>query len=67
MATIGRCLPLTRGIAAARQVVAGASLGQVSGLIWTELAVGAAYAAAGFAFFKVLERESRRTAVLDSF
>lgn len=67
MAAIGRCLPLTHGIAAARQVAAGAPLGHVSGLIWTELAVGAAYAVAGFGLFKLLERESRRTAVLDSF
>jgi ABC-2 type transport system permease protein len=67
MAAIGRCLPLTHGIAAARRVADGATLGDVSGLLWTELAIGVAWAAAGFLLFTILERESRRGAVLDSF
>jgi ABC-2 type transport system permease protein len=67
MSAVGRCLPLTHGIAAARDVAAGASLARVSGLVLTELGVAAAYAAAGFALFRVLERESRRSAVLDAY
>jgi ABC-2 type transport system permease protein len=67
MSTIGRCLPLTHGIAAARRVAAGASLGDVGGLVLAELGIAAAYAAAGFALFRILERESRRTAVLDAY
>jgi ABC-2 type transport system permease protein len=67
MAAIGRCLPLTHGIVAARRVAARSSLTEVSGLVWTELGIAAAYAAAGFLLFRVLERESRRSAVLDSF
>jgi len=66
MSAVGRCLPLTHGIAAARRVAAGASLGQVSGLVWTELGVGAAYAAAAYLLFRFLERESRRRAVLET-
>jgi ABC-2 type transport system permease protein len=67
MSAISRCLPLTHGIAAAREVAAGASLGDVAGLVWTELGVGACYAVAGFLLFRVLERESRRSAVLDVY
>jgi ABC-2 type transport system permease protein len=67
MSAIGRCLPLTHGIMAAREVAAGTSLADVSGLVWTELGIGAAWAAAGFGLFRVLERASRRGAVLDSF
>jgi len=67
MADIGRCLPLTHGIAAAREVAAGASLASVSGLVWAELGIGAAYAASGFILFRVLEDASRRSAVLDTF
>jgi ABC-2 type transport system permease protein len=67
MSAISRCLPLTHGIAAAREVAAGASLGDVAGLVWTELAVGACYAVAGFLLFRLLERESRRSAVLDAY
>jgi ABC-2 type transport system permease protein len=67
MSAISRCLPLTHGIEAARSVADGASLSAVSGLVWTELGVGAAYAAAAYAVFRLLERESRRTAVLDAY
>ena len=45
---LGRCLPLTHGIAAARQVAGGASLGDVAGLVLTEFGIAVAYAAAGF-------------------
>ena len=64
---VGRCLPLTHGIAAAREVAAGASLGHVAGLVWTEAAIAVAYAVAAFGLFRLLERESRRTAVLDAY
>jgi ABC-2 type transport system permease protein len=67
MSFVGRCLPLTHGIAAARQVAAGAPLSQVSGLVWTEAGIAAAYALAGFVFFRYLERASRRSAVLDAY
>ncbi len=67
MSGIGRCLPLTHGIAAAREVASGQSLPSVSGLVWTELEIGAVYAAAAYLLFRLLERESRRTAVLDAY
>ena len=67
MSFVGRCLPLTHGIAAAREVAAGASLGDVSGLVWTEAGIAVAYAVGAYVLFRVLERESRRSAVLDSY
>jgi ABC-2 type transport system permease protein len=67
MSAVGRCLPLTHGIAAARQVASGAGLGQVAGLIWTEAGIALAYSAAAYGLFRVLERESRRKAVLDTY
>jgi ABC-2 type transport system permease protein len=67
MEAIGRCLPLTHGIEAARTIAAGGGLGEVSGLLWTELGIAAAYAAAGYALFRLLELGSRRDAVLDAF
>jgi ABC-2 type transport system permease protein len=63
---IGEVVPLTHGIEAAREVVAGASLGQVSGLVWTELGIGAAYTATAFLLFRVFEVMSRRSAALDT-
>jgi len=67
MSAIGRCLPLTHGIEAARTIAAGGGLGEVAGLLWTELGIAAAYAAAGFLLFRLLETASRRDAVLDAF
>jgi ABC-2 type transport system permease protein len=67
MGAISRCLPLTHGIEAARTVASGGGLGDVAGLVWTELGIGAAYALAAFGLFRFLERESRRTAVLDAY
>ena len=67
MSFVGRCLPLTHGIAAAREVAAGAPISQVTGLVWTEAGVALAYAAAGFVFFRYLELASRRSAVLDAY
>jgi ABC-2 type transport system permease protein len=67
MSAVGRCLPLTHGIEAARQVAAGATLGAVAGPLATEAAIAVAYAAAGFLLFRLLEHESRRSAVLDAY
>jgi ABC-2 type transport system permease protein len=66
MQIVGRSVPLTHGIMAARQVAQGSSLGDVGGLVWTEVGIGAAYAAAAYLLFRFLERESRRRAVLDT-
>jgi ABC-2 type transport system permease protein len=67
MSAISRCLPLTHGIAAAREVANGATLSDVASLVWTELAIAVAYAAGAFVLFRVLERESRRSALLDAY
>jgi ABC-2 type transport system permease protein len=58
-------LPLTHGIEAARKIADGASLGSVTGPLWREMAVGAAYACLAYVIFRVLEVESRRRATLD--
>jgi ABC-2 type transport system permease protein len=57
---ISYSIPLTRGVEAAREAVAGASIGDVSGLLLGEVLVGAAYAAVGYALFRLLERQARR-------
>lgn len=64
-AWVGQLLPLTRAIEAARDVADGASLGQVSGLVWQEAAVGCLYAAIGLVVLAVLERSARRHGSLD--
>jgi ABC-2 type transport system permease protein len=67
MSAIGRCLPLTHGIEAARKVAGGASLDDVGGLVSTELGIGAVYAFAAYVLFRYLERASRRHASLETF
>jgi len=66
MAAIGRSLPLTHGIEAARKIAAGGQLADVSGLLWTELGIAVAYAAAGYLFFRLLEISARRSAMIDA-
>lgn len=67
METIGRALPLTHGIEAARAIAAGASLGDVASLVRTEAAIGLAYGVAAYTLFRVFEFEGRRTGSLTTF
>ena len=45
----------------------GASLGSVSGLVWTEAGVGAAYAVLAFVLVRWFEYEGRRRASLETY
>lgn len=65
MVAIGRVLPLTHGIEAARATVAGAAPADVLGLLATEAAIGTVYLALGLIMLALFERESRRSATLD--
>jgi ABC-2 type transport system permease protein len=64
---IGRAMPLTHGIEAARRVAGGAALGDVGGLVLTELSIGIVYAAVAFALFRLFELEGRRRASLETY
>ena len=65
MSAISKVLPLTHGIAAARDLADGASLGDVAGLIGTEALVGAVFGVAGYALLRGMEQLSRRRATLE--
>jgi ABC-2 type transport system permease protein len=60
-------MPLTRGIAAARSLVAGAGLGQVAGLLTGELVVGLFYLLLGYSLFWWFEFQAKRRGTLDVF
>ncbi len=60
-------LPLTRGIAAARLLVQGASLSEVMPLLFGELAIGLAYFLLGYLLFAVFEVEAKRRGTLEIF
>jgi ABC-2 type transport system permease protein len=66
MRQVGSVLPLTHGIEAARRVADGASLGDVSGLVWTELLIGVFYAALAYTLLRLFEIDGRRRATLET-
>jgi ABC-2 type transport system permease protein len=66
MSTISQGVPLTHGIEAARKVASGSSLGDVSGFVAAEFAVGAAYAVAGYALLRFMEWQARTYATLET-
>jgi ABC-2 type transport system permease protein len=65
MRLIGDGLPLTRAIAAGRELAAGASLGSVSHLLLAELIVGLLYGLAGYALLRWFELQGRKHAALE--
>lgn len=65
MSTAAQGLPVTHGVEAGREVVAGASLGSIAGLLATELAIGVAYLLLGLALLRHFERDARRRATIE--
>jgi ABC-2 type transport system permease protein len=59
-------LPLTHGIEAARDLVAGQTLAEDGRLLLLELVIGLAYAGLGILLLRLFELESRRTAPLET-
>jgi ABC-2 type transport system permease protein len=66
MQEVASVLPLTHGIQAAREVADGASLGDVSDLVLTELGIGLCYAAIAYVFLRLFEIDGRRRASLET-
>lgn len=67
MQAISARLPLTHGIEAARGIVAGESLGDVSGLVTAEAAIGVVYVVVAYVMFRAFEYEGRRAGALETF
>jgi len=67
MQTIAWALPLTRGIAASRQLIDGASLSAVLPLLGGEVALGVIYILVGFTLFRWFEFQAKRRGTLEAF
>jgi ABC-2 type transport system permease protein len=67
MQAIGSVVPLTHGIEAARDVVAGEPLSDVVGLVALEALIGLVYATVAYGLFRFFEAEGRRRASLETF
>jgi hypothetical protein len=67
MQTVAYALPLTRGVEAAREAVAGASFTQVAGLLAGEMAVGLVWAFLGYVVFRAFESYARRGGLQEAY
>lgn len=66
MRAISNALPLTRGIAAAREIIAGGDFARVAPLMGEELLIGAFYILLGYTFFRWFEFQAKRRGTLEA-
>jgi len=59
-------LPLTRGIASARAIIAGSSLAEVAPLLVGEFAIGVIYVMLGYVLFRWFEIQAKRRGTLET-
>ena len=67
MQAISQVLPLTRGIAAARTLIAGGRLADVSSLLAGEFLLGLVYITIGYVMFRWFEVQAKRRGTLEAF
>jgi ABC-2 type transport system permease protein len=65
--TVASGVPLTHGIKAGRQVVNGASVGDVGNRLGAELGIAAASFAVGVLLLRVFERQARASGSFERF
>ena len=65
--SISLALPMTRGIQAARLALTGAQFSELSSLLAGEVLVGLIYIVIGYTLFRLVERLSFKSGMLDSF
>jgi ABC-2 type transport system permease protein len=66
MQNISYALPLTRGIAASRQIIAGGDFASASSLILGEFLIGVMYVFLGYVFFRRFEIQAKRRGTLEA-
>jgi ABC-2 type transport system permease protein len=66
MQIISNMLPLTRGIASARALIAGAALQDVAPLLLQEIGIGLVYGLCGFFLFRWVEISAKRRGTLET-
>lgn len=64
---VSQVVPLTRSVAAARSLTAGAPFADVLPLVGQDLLIGAAWGVAGLVLFDWVERQARRRGTLEGF
>jgi len=66
MRAVSWFLPLTRGIASARRIIAGAGLSEVAPLLAGELFIGLVYIFLGYSLFRWFEFQAKRRGTLEA-
>jgi ABC-2 type transport system permease protein len=66
MQTFSWTLPLTRGIASARALIAGSSMSEVTPLLWGEFLIGLGYVTIGYLLFRWFEQQAKRRGTLET-
>jgi hypothetical protein len=66
MQALSNALPLTRGIASARALIAGADMGEILPLLAQELGIGLVYGLLGFFLFRLVEISAKRRGTLET-
>lgn len=66
MQALSQGLPLTRGIAAARMLIAGASFREISPLLAGELVIGIIFTLLGYQLFRIFEKEAKKRGSLET-
>lgn len=66
MLAISQALPLTRGIAAGRALIGGATLSEVAPLLTGELLIGVVYSLSGYFLFRWFEMQAKRRGTLET-
>jgi ABC-2 type transport system permease protein len=66
MRAVSQVLPLTRGIASARSIIAGAGLFEVAPLLAGELLIGLVYIFLGYSLFRWFEFQAKRRGTLEA-
>ena len=66
MQAVSNVLPLTRGIASARALAAGASLNEVSPLLFSEIGIGLLYGLIGYFLFSWFETQAKQKGTLET-
>jgi len=67
MQAVSNVLPLTRGVACTRTVVAGGTLADILPLLRQELLIGVVLTLLGYSLFKVFEIKAKKLGTLDIF
>jgi len=67
MQSVAWALPLTRGIAASRQLIAGSRLAEVAPLLASEFGLGVLYILLGYSLFRWFEFQAKRRGTLEAF